>query len=266
MNARSESIASPTSSDCRISPTPSELSTMSCTSRSIRAEPVSPRTAISSAGGRPRQEPVAQRVVDVVVDVRDAVDEPDDLPLERRRLLLAGVREDPVADLVREVQRARDPERLLVVPEAPPEALAQRVVERVLARVPERRVAHVVPEPDCFHEILVQAQSPRDDARDRGRLERVRHPRAVVVALGVDEDLRLPLQPPERLRVHDAVAVALERRPHGALVLRKRPPARLERADGERREDSSSARMRSSKAVRSWPATSSSKGRRGARR
>ena len=182
------------------------------------------------------EEPVPHRVVDVVVDVRDAVDEPHDLALERLRLALAGVREDPVADLVREVERARDAERLLVVAEAPAEALLQRRVERVLARVPERRVAHVVPEPDRLGQILVQPQRPRDDARDRGRLERVGHARAVVVAVRVDEDLRLPLQPPERLRVDDAVAVALERRAHAALLLGKLASARLERADRERRQ------------------------------
>ena len=111
-----------------------------------------------------------------------------------------------------------------------------RRVERVLAGVPERRVAHVVPEPDRLGQVLVQPQRPRDDARDRRRLERVGHARAVVVALRVDEDLRLPLQPPERLRVDDAVAVALERRAHAALLLGKLATARLERADRERRQ------------------------------
>ena len=210
---------------------------MSLTSVSIRAEPVGPRTAISSRGrSSSLEQPVPHRVVDVVVDVRDAVDEPDDLPLERLRLLLAGVREDPVAHLVREVERACDPERLLVVPEAAAEALPERVVERVLARVPEGRVPGVVPEADRLDEILVQRQGARDDARDRGRLERVGHARAVVVAGGVDEDLRLPLQPAEGLRVHDPVAVALERRPDGALVLGYGAAARLERAHRERRE------------------------------
>ena len=71
------------------------------------------------------EEPVAHRVVDVVVDVRDAVDEPHDLPLERLGLALARVREDPVADLVGEVERARDPQRLLVVAEATTEPLPQ---------------------------------------------------------------------------------------------------------------------------------------------
>ena len=99
------------------------------------------------------------------------------------------------------------------------EALAQAGVELLLARVPERRVAHVVAEPDRLGQILVQPQRARDDAGDPRRLERVRDPRAVVVAGGVDEDLRLALQPPERLRVDDPVAVALERRPDPALLL-----------------------------------------------
>ena len=211
---------------------------MSWTSRSIRVDPVSPenRDLLVRQVGL-GQEPVPHRVVDVVVDVRDAIDQPHDLPLERLGLALARVREDAVADLVGEVERARDAKRLLVVAEAAIEALRHGRVERVLARMPERRVTHVVPEPDRLDEVLVQPQRPRDDARDRRRLERVGHPRAVVVALGVDEDLRLSLQPPERLRVDDAVAVALELRADCAPILGKLATARLERAHGERRQE-----------------------------
>ncbi len=117
-----------------------------------------------------------------MVDVRDAVDEPNDLPLERLRFLLPGVREDPVAHLMREVERPCDSQGLLVVPETPAEVLAKRLVEGILARVPEWRVPRIVSEPDRLDEILVQRQSASDHPRDRGRLERVRHPRAVVVA------------------------------------------------------------------------------------
>ena len=162
-----------------------------------------------------------------MVDVGDAVDEPDDLAFERRRLPLAGVREDPVADLMGEVERASDPERLLVVSESAVEPLLHGRVERVLARVPERRVPHVVTEADRLGQILVQAQRSCDDARDRGRLERVGHPRAVVISLRVDEDLRLALEASERLRVDDAVAVALERRAHAARLLRQLASARV---------------------------------------
>ena len=100
----------------------------------------------------------------------------------------------------------------------------------------ERRVTHVVTEADRLGEILVQLQGPRDAAGDPGRLERVGHARAEMVAGRVDEDLGLPFQPPERLRVQDPVAIALERRAHAALVLLARAPARLVRLDGERRQ------------------------------
>ena len=103
---------------------------------------------------------------------------------------------------------------------------AQDAVERLLAGVTEGRVTGVVAEPDRLDEILVERERPRDDARDGGRLERVGHPRPVVVACGIDEDLRLALEPPEGLRVDDPVAVALERRSQAALRLRLDPPAR----------------------------------------
>ena len=180
------------------------------------------------------EQAVADRVVDVVVDVGDPVDEPHDLALERLRLALAGVREDPVADLGRQVQLPGDLERLLVVAEAGAEALGEAAVELLLAGVAERRMAGVVPEPDRLDQILVQAQRPRDDPRDPGRLERVRHPRPVVVAGGVDEDLRLPLQAAERLRMDDPVAVALEGRPDRALDLLAGAAARLVGAHRER--------------------------------
>ena len=99
------------------------------------------------------------------------------------------------------------------------EALAQAGVEDRLADVPERRVAEVVAEPDRLGEVLVERQRPRDRPRDLRDLERVRQPRAVVVALGRDEDLRLVLQAPERLAVHDPVAVALQRRAQRAVGL-----------------------------------------------
>ena len=171
------------------------------------------------------EDPVPDGVVDVVVDVRDPVDDAHDLALVRLGLDLTRVLEDPVAHLPRQVERFRDPERLLVVPEAEPEALPQALVERLLAHVPERRVPHVVAQANRLREVLVQAQRPRDAARDGGRLERVCHPRPEVVARRVDEDLGLALQPAKWLRVEDAIAVTLERRPHEALVLLARAPA-----------------------------------------
>ena len=90
------------------------------------------------------------------------------LPSSVAGSLRAGVVEDPVAHLVGEVQPLGDrAQRLLVVAEAPAEALLQRLVERLLAGVAERRMAEVVAEPDRLGQVLVQPQRPGDDAGDR---------------------------------------------------------------------------------------------------
>ncbi len=115
----------------------------------------------------------ADRVVDVVVDVGEAVDEPHDAALERLRLVRAGVLEDAVAHLPRQVEAAAaalepldDAERMLVVAEPAEAALAQQLVERLLPGMPERRVADVMADGDRLREVLVQAQRR---ARPRAR-------------------------------------------------------------------------------------------------
>ena len=80
----------------------------------------------------------------------------------------------------------------------------------------------VVPKRYGLGQVLVERERPGHRASDPRRLERVREPGAVVVALGRDEDLRLVLETPERLGVDDAVAVALERRPQRRVLLRDR--------------------------------------------
>ena len=71
-------------------------------------------------------------------------------------------------------------------------------------------MAEIVRERDGLGEVLVEAQLPRDRARDLRHLERVRQPRAIVVALVEDEHLRLVGETPEGGGMQDAVAVALE--------------------------------------------------------
>ena len=125
-------------------------------------------------------------------------------------------------------------QRVLVVAKVLSEALFQAAVEHLLADVAEGRVPEVVAEADRLHQVLVQRQRPGDGPRDRGDLERVREPRAVVVAPRGDEHLRLVRQPAKRLAVDDAVAVALERRAQPAVLLGTRPQCRIG-ARGERR-------------------------------
>ena len=91
------------------------------------------RGRLAEQGDRPRrQRPRVEdarphRVVDVVVDVGEAVDQADDGALQRVRLDLAGVVQDPVPHLLGQVQPAalvlehvHDPQRVLVVVERRP--------------------------------------------------------------------------------------------------------------------------------------------------
>ena len=178
----------------------------------------------------------ADRVVDVVVDVRDPVDQADDLSLERRGLRARPEwprfrRGPPSSDSTpgrraracrRHAASARGGERrcrtarLDSGPE-PPRRYVQTAGGRGRARVRS-------PRPD-----LVEPQRPGDRARHLSDLERVREPRAVVIAARCDEYLRLVLEPSERLAVDDPVAVALKRRTQAAVGL-----ARCRRAGYER--------------------------------
>src|SRR5262245_65807591 len=96
---------------------------------------------------------------------------------------------------------------MLVMAETAAEALLQELVKRLLPRVAERRVPEVVPKPDRLDEVLVEPQRPRDPARDPGRLERVRQPRAVGVAGGGAEQLRPATAPAGGLRCEAVSAV-----------------------------------------------------------
>ncbi len=132
-----------------------ELSTRSCTSVSIRlrAARAEHLELVARQVGL-LEDPVADRVVDVVVDVGDAVDDAHDLPS-----CVSGsaspvcVRIPSTTSCVR-LSRSRDARRLLVVAEAV--RPSRKRVERRLAGVTERRMAHVVPEPDRLGQILVQ--------------------------------------------------------------------------------------------------------------
>ena len=120
-----------------MSPARSRLSIRSCTSVSIRLAPVSPSRSSSPRKVVGRGQAPTDRVVDVVVDVGDAIDKPYDLALQCLWLSLTRVGEDAVAYLRGQVQLLRDPERLLVVAEAGAEALAQAAVGLVLPAWPK---------------------------------------------------------------------------------------------------------------------------------
>jgi len=88
-------------------------------------------------------------------------------------------------------------------------------------------------------EILVELERARDRARDLGHLEAVAEPRAVVIALVKDEDLRLVFEAAEGRRVDDAVAIALIGRARRALRLLDEAAAALGRIARVRCQESS---------------------------
>ena len=113
----------------------------------------------------------------------------------------------------------------------------ERGVERILAGVAERRMADVMRQRQCFGQVLVEAQRPRDDAGDLRHLEAVGQADAIVIAIGRDEHLRLVAQPAEGDRMDDPVTIALivTARPTREIARqRELPPARERRIGGER--------------------------------
>ena len=171
---------------------------MSCTSASIRAEPLSPSTAIGSAGrSRSLSSPArtASSMSWLMYATRSITRtiRPSSVLGSRRA---AGVPRDPVAHLLGQVQPdavalevLHDPQRVLVVAEVPAEALFQAAVQHLLADVPERRVPEVVAQADRLDQVLVQAQRPRHRARDRSS------PRACASAACGSDPPRAPRTP-----------------------------------------------------------------------
>ena len=87
----------------------------------------------------------------------------------------------------------------------------QAGVERALAGMAERRMAEVMGQRQRLGEVLVEAERAGERPGDLGHFQRMGQPGAVVVALVEHEDLGLVLQPAERGRMDDPVAIAPER-------------------------------------------------------
>ena len=131
-------------------------------------------------------------------------------------------------------ERGDDAKRLGIVIEAA--GTFHRGVERALAGMAEGRMAEIVGKRERLGEILIDAQRAGERAGDLRHFEAVGQARAVVIAFVIDEDLGLVVEPPERRRMQDAVAVAGVRRARGARRLGQKPPAARARIDGVRCE------------------------------
>ena len=98
--------------------------------------------------------------------------------------------------------------RVAIVVEAA--VLGHAGVERVLAGMPEGRVAEIVAKRDRLRQVVVKPQGAGERARDLRDLDRVGEAGAEMVALVIDEHLGLVGETAEGGRMDDPVAVALE--------------------------------------------------------
>ncbi len=136
---------------------------------------------------------------------------------ERERILVRAMLQDAFAAFEAQVQTVEirvmllelvdDAQALQVVLEAA--EIEHALVERILARMAERRVAEVVREAYRLGQRFVELERARDRARDLRDLERMGQARPIQIALVVDEHLGLVDEAAERRRVHDAIAVSL---------------------------------------------------------
>jgi hypothetical protein len=130
-------------------------------------------------------------------------------------------------------QMRHDPDRLRVVIE--PTVRGHRRRQRVLARVPERRMSQIMGQRHGLRQVLVQTQRAGHGARHLRHLQRMGQTGAEIVALMLHEDLRLVLEPAKRGGVDDPVAIPLKGRAKEALLLRHTAATALGRVAGERR-------------------------------
>src|SRR5262249_59792237 len=84
----------------------------------------------------------------------------------------------------------------------------------------ERRMAKVVSERERLGEIVVEGKRTGSRARDLPNFERMGEPRAEMIGLMRNEDLRLEGQSAESCAMDDTIAVALEGRTRGRIRFR----------------------------------------------
>jgi hypothetical protein len=116
---------------------------------------------------------------------------------------------------------------------------AEALVQGALAGVAEGRMANVVDEGKGLGKVFVEAEFGGSGAGDLGDLDGVGEAAAKVVGGSAGEDLRLAGEAAEGAGLHDALAIALERRPRGTgrrVDAGQKWVIRIIRAGGDRAE------------------------------
>src|SRR5580658_6277860 len=87
--------------------------------------------------------------------------------------------------------------------------LAHGTIERLFARMTERRMAEVVHQRERLCQVYIEIERTGDGARDLCHLDGVREAVAEMVRIAAGEDLRLGFQAAKGAGVDDAIAVPL---------------------------------------------------------
>ncbi|MDT4842653.1 hypothetical protein FQZ97_765650 [compost metagenome] len=109
-------------------------------------------------------------------------------------------------------------------------------IQRVLARVAERRMAQVVGQGNGLHQILVELQRSGDAAPELRHFERVRQTRAEQITFVIQKHLGLVNQAAKRGGVDHTIPVTLESRACGCFRLGVSATTALRRVAGIRRQ------------------------------
>ncbi len=190
-------------------------------------------------------------VFEVVAAVGDAVGPGDDLALgRRRRRPVPRVVADRVERLGAQVERR---EHDVGAVHGVVVAALEEGRERLFGCMAGGAVPAVVAGGGRRGEGDVEADRPGDADRHLGDLDRVGEAGAEVVVVGSDEDLALAGEPPEGLRVVDAVEVALEAGAQAIGLLGRRPVARAAGPGGSRRQHDLVVFLPASRGRATWP-------------
>jgi hypothetical protein len=173
-------------------------------------------------GDRVRREVIAgddprtQRVVHVMVDVRDPVSDAYDLTFSGTWIAFSSMVTYPISDLEGKVQSVAlvlemvdDAQGVFIVAEGA-SVSREGAGEGLFSSVTEGGMAEIVAEGDRLREVFVEAESTGYGTGYLHHLQGVREACPEVVAVRRDEDLGLVHEPAERLGVDNAVPVALE--------------------------------------------------------
>ena len=97
-------------------------------------------------------------------------------------------------------------------------------MQRILPRMPKRRMPQVMGQRNRLDQVLVDLQRPRNGPPELRHLQRVGQPGAEQIPLVVEEHLRLVDQAPERRGMHDPITVPLVLGARRRGLLRVTPP------------------------------------------